>query len=305
MTTAEQAIKHLVVGEENSGDRLDVFVSEELEISRSHAQKLIKEGFVSVNNLVFTKVSKTVKTGQDATVLLPQPKPVEIIPQDIPLDIVYEDEYLAIVNKQQGLTVHPAGESFTNTLVNALLFKIKNLSSINGDVRRGIVHRLDKSGLMVVAKNDFAHVNLSSQIEKKECRRIYFALVEGVLKTDSGTINKPIARSKSDRKKMAVDTNGKKATTLYEVINRYTDNTLVQFELKTGRTHQIRVHSSFLGHPIVGDKAYGFKKQKFNLQGQLLHSKIIEFTHPYSKEIMRFESPLPDYFLKVLSSIQS
>ncbi len=306
MTTDDQTvIKHLVVDEENGGDRLDCFVSEELNISRSRAQKLISDGFVKLNNVVVTKVSKTVKTGDEATVTLPQPKPIEIIAQDIPLDIVYEDEYLAVINKQQGLTVHPAGGSYTNTLVNALLFKIKNLSGINGDIRPGIVHRLDKdtSGLMVVAKNDFAHVDLSGQIERKECRRIYYALVEGVVKTDSGTINQPIARSKSDRKKMAVDAKGKTAVTMYEVITRYADFTLVKFELKTGRTHQIRVHATFLGHPVVGDKSYGYKKQKFNLDGQLLHSKIIEFTHPFTKEHMRFESRLPDYFLKVLSSL--
>jgi 23S rRNA pseudouridine1911/1915/1917 synthase len=306
MTTADQTnIRHMVVGEENSGDRLDVFVSEELNISRSRAQKLIEDGFVSFNNVVLTKVSKSVKTGDEAVVVLPEPEPIELVAQDIPLDIVYEDEYLAVINKQQGLTVHPAGGSYTNTLVNALLFKIKNLSGINGDIRPGIVHRLDKdtSGLMVVAKNDLAHVDLSGQIERKECRRIYYALLEGVVKSDSGTINQPIGRSKTDRKKMAVDAKGKSAVTMYEAVKRYADFTLMKFELKTGRTHQIRVHASFLGHPVVGDKAYGFKKQKFVLNGQLLHSKIIEFTHPVTKEHMRFESQLPDYFLKVLSTL--
>lgn len=295
-----------VIENDGVGERLDVFLSNVAEMTRSKAQKLIKDGQVTVNLNIEQKVSKVLKKGEEILVKVPLPEPISILPQNIDLDIVYQDNDLVVINKQQGLTVHPAGGSFCNTLVNALLYHIKDLSGINGDIRPGIVHRLDKdtSGLMVVAKNDTAHVNLSRQIATKECRRIYYALAEGVIKQDSGIIDQPLARSKVDRKKIAIDPNGRNAVTHFEVIERFANNTLVKYELKTGRTHQIRVHSAFLGHPIVGDKAYGFKRQRFNLVGQLLHSKILEFTHPRTGELMRFESELPDYFLNVLSVLK-
>ena len=306
LTEPKTQFRSFIVQEENSGDRLDVFVGEVAQSSRSNAQKRIKNGLVTLNGKTEDKVSRTLKIGDNVGVTVVAPEPVELVPQDIPLDIVYQDEYLAVINKQQGLTVHPAGGSYKDTLVNALLYHIKDLSGINGDIRPGIVHRLDKdtSGLMVIAKNDFAHVNLSQQIASKECRRIYYALTEGVFKEDSGVIDQPLFRSKTDRKKIAVDPDGRQAITLFNVVERFSANTLVRFELKTGRTHQIRVHSAFIGHPIVGDKVYGFKKQRFDLNGQLLHSKEITFTHPKTGESMHFDSELPDYFRRILSVLK-
>lgn len=306
LTEPKTQFRSFIVQEENSGDRLDVFVGEVAQSSRSNAQKRIKNGLVTLNGKTEDKVSRTLKIGDNVGITIVAPEPIELIPQNIPLDIVYQDEYLAVINKQQGLTVHPAGGSYKDTLVNALLYHIKDLSGINGDIRPGIVHRLDKdtSGLMVIAKNDFAHVNLSQQIASKECRRIYYALTEGVFKEDSGIIDQPLFRSKTDRKKIAVDPDGRQAITLFNVVERFSANTLVRFELKTGRTHQIRVHSAFIGHPIVGDKVYGFKKQRFDLNGQLLHSKEITFTHPKTGESMHFASELPDYFRRILSVLK-
>lgn len=306
LTESKTQFRSFIVQEENFGDRLDVFVGEVAQSSRSNAQKRIKNGLVTLNGKTEDKVSRTLKIGDNVGITIVAPKLIELIPQNIPLDIVYQDEYLAVINKQQGLTVHPAGGSYKDTLVNALLYHIKDLSGINGDIRPGIVHRLDKdtSGLMVIAKNDFAHVNLSQQIASKECRRIYYALTEGVFKEDSGIIDQPLFRSKTDRKKIAVDPDGRQAITLFNVVERFSANTLVRFELKTGRTHQIRVHSAFIGHPIVGDKVYGFKKQRFDLNGQLLHSKEITFTHPKTGESMHFDSELPDYFRRILSVLK-
>ena len=296
----------IVIPEDNDGDRLDTAVSDNLtDISRARCQKLIKDGAVWLNGKI-EKASKTVREGDIAEVLIPELKPVELLPQDIPLDIVWQDENMAVINKQQGLTVHPANGVYTDTLVNALLYHIKDLSGINGDIRPGIVHRLDKdtSGLMVVAKNDVAHRSLAEQISTKTCRRIYYALVEGVVKNDNGFVEKPIGRSKSDRKKMGIVPDGKYAKTFYTVVERFEKNTLVKFELTTGRTHQIRVHTQYLGHPVVGDKTYGFKNQRFDLAGQLLHSKEIRFVHPTTGEQMHFECDLPDYFANVLSKLK-
>jgi len=296
----------IVIPEDNDGDRLDTAVSDNLtDISRARCQKLIKDGAVWLNGKI-EKASKTVREGDVAEVLIPELKPVELLPQDIPLDIVWQDENMAVINKQQGLTVHPANGVYTDTLVNALLYHIKDLSGINGDIRPGIVHRLDKdtSGLMVVAKNDVAHRSLAEQISTKTCRRIYYALVEGVVKNDTGFVEKPIGRSKSDRKKMGIVPDGKYAKTFYTVVERYEKNTLMKFELTTGRTHQIRVHTQYLGHPVVGDKTYGYKNQRFDLAGQLLHSKEIKFVHPTSGEQMHFECDLPDYFANVLSKLK-
>lgn len=299
---------HFYVAEqENTGMRLDIFVSMVAAVTRSNAQKIIKNNQVDLNGVVETKVSHLIKYGDEVLVRLYDAEPIDILPENIPIDIVYQDDDVAVINKQQGLTVHPAGGSFSNTLVNALLYHIKDLSGINGDIRPGIVHRLDKdtSGLMVVAKNDTAHVSLSRQIATKECKRIYYALTEGVLKMDSGIIDQPLARSKIDRKKIAIDQNGRNALTHFEVIERFANNTLVRYELKTGRTHQIRVHSAYIGHPIVGDKAYGFKRQRFVLDGQLLHSKELQFAHPKTGEIMKFNSDLPDYFSRILTILKN
>lgn len=287
--------------------RLDVFIAENSGLTRSHAQKLIDTGAVTVDGVVVTKASSEVK--QDATVHVELPPDVSLnIPaEDIPLEIVYEDGDLLVVNKPQGLTVHPANGVYSGTLVNALLYHVKDLSGINGVLRPGIVHRLDKdtSGLLVVAKNDAAHVELQRQIQTKECKRIYLALLEGNLKSDSGIVDQPIGRSKSDRKKMDIVSDGRNAVTLFTVLERFDGYTLAQFELKTGRTHQIRVHAKYLGHPVVGDKTYGYAKCRWKLNGQLLHAHTLSFTHPTTGKNMTFSTPCPDYFEKILVSLRN
>lgn len=287
---------------EDNFRRLDVFLSENSGLTRSHLQKLLAQGCVTVDGKVVQKASLAVKEGAAVEVNLPDEVPLDVVAQDIPLDIVYQDADLAVINKPQGMTVHPANNVYTDTLVNALLFHVKDLSGINGVLRPGIVHRLDKdtSGLLVIAKNDAAHVELQRQIQCKQCRRIYVALLDGVIKEDSGFVDQPVGRSKSDRKKMDVVPDGRSAQTLFTVLKRYKNYTLCRFELKTGRTHQIRVHAKFLGHPVVGDKTYGSKNCKWNLDGQLLHAQTLSFTHPRTKQEMTFTAPLPQYFLKVL-----
>ena len=287
---------------ETDARRLDVFVAENSGLTRSHVQKLLEQGAVVVDGKQVVKPSCAVNVGSIVSVTLPDEIPLDVVAQDIPLNVVYEDKDLLVINKPQGMTVHPANNVFTDTLVNALLFHVKDLSGINGVLRPGIVHRLDKdtSGLLVVAKNDAAHVELQRQIQCKECRRIYVALLEGVLKEDVGVVNKPIGRSKSDRKKMDIVLDGRSAQTHYTVLRRYDGYTLCQFELKTGRTHQIRVHAKYLGHPVVGDKTYGYKNCRWNLDGQLLHAQTLIFTHPTTGKLMQFSAPLPEYFQKVL-----
>lgn len=287
--------------------RLDVFIAENSGLTRSHAQKIIESNGVTVDGETAVKSSQSVKADSVVIAALPEEVELNVKAENIPLDIVYQDEDLLVVNKPQGMTVHPATGVYTGTLVNALLYHVKDLSGINGVLRPGIVHRLDKdtSGLLVVAKNDESHVELQRQIQCKECRRIYVALLEGVLKQDEGVIDKPIGRSKTDRKKMDIDPNGRAATTLYTVLEKFKNYTLVRFELKTGRTHQIRVHAKYLSHPVVGDKAYGFKTCKFNLEGQLLHAQTLTFTHPKTGKELSFSAPLPDYFEKVLKSLRN
>ncbi len=295
-------MRKLELTAEDNFRRLDVFLSENSGLTRSHLQKLLAQGCVTMDGKVAQKASLAVKEGTVVKVNLPDEVPLDVVAQDIPLDIVYQDADLAVINKPQGMTVHPANNVYTDTLVNALLFHVKDLSGINGVLRPGIVHRLDKdtSGLLVIAKNDAAHVELQRQIQCKQCRRIYVALLDGVIKEDSGFVDQPVGRSKSDRKKMDVVPDGRSAQTLFTVLKRYKNYTLCRFELKTGRTHQIRVHAKFLGHPVVGDKTYGSKNCKWNLDGQLLHAQTLSFTHPRTKQEMTFTAPLPQYFLKVL-----
>lgn len=294
---------------ENNCERLDLFCSQNSSISRSQLQRLIKEGNVTVNGKSAVCKQK-VCVGDEVEILFSEPKKLDLEPVDIPLDVVYEDDYFAVINKQQGLTVH-AGNCYSAepTLVNALLYKLDKLSSINGVIRPGIVHRIDKntSGLLVVAKCDEAHKSLAKQIEEKTCKRTYIALLEGVLKEDEGNISTYINRSDKDRTKMAVteEGDGKFASTDFKVIKRYSEFTLCEFGLRTGRTHQIRVHAKHMGHPVVGDKEYGYKKQRFNLNGQLLHACKLELTHPVSGERMTFTAPLPDYFQKILSVLEN
>lgn len=287
--------------------RADIALSGQLEgYTRSALKKLFEGGAVEINGKV-AKPSQSVSEGDKISVTLPDPVECAARPEDIPIDIVYEDGDVAVINKPQGLTVHAGNGNADGTLVNALLFRLGNLSGIGGVIRPGIVHRIDKntSGLLVVAKNDKAHLSLASQIAEKSCRRTYVALLEGNLKDDMGTVTTYIGRSQTDRTKMAVvpPEKGKIAVTDYTVIDRAQGYTLCRFDLHTGRTHQIRVHAKYLNHPIVGDDVYGRKKREFSLQGQLLHAYRLEFTHPTSGDRLSFTAPLPDYFTAVLKKL--
>lgn len=276
------------------------------DLTRSHIKLLIENGDATLNGKK-VKAGEKLRVGDEISVILPEVKKVETLPEDIELDIIYQDDDLAVINKPQGMVVHPACGNYEHTLVNALLFKLDNLSGINGEIRPGIVHRLDKntSGLLVVAKNDRAHNILAKQIAEKTCSRVYRALLSGVLKSEEGVIETYIARSKENRKKMAVcpDGEGKYAKTHYNVIKLYRGYSYVEFSLSTGRTHQIRVHSKHIGFPVVGDDVYGRKDKRFNLNGQLLHAYKLSFNHPTTNERMTFTAPLPDYFEKVLKGL--
>ncbi len=291
------------------GMRIDVAVTELVEdLTRSGAQRLVQEGLVTVGG---TPVGKNyrLRNGDQVQVTVPEPKPMVAEAQNIPLDIVYEDEDLLVVNKPKGMVVHPAPGNPDGTLVNALLYHCKgSLSGINGVLRPGIVHRIDKdtSGLLIVAKNDFAHLKLAEQIKEHSFTREYRAVVHGNLREDSGTIHAPIGRSQKDRKKMAVtDKNSKDAITHYEVLARYPGFTYIKCRLETGRTHQIRVHMAYLGHPVAGDQVYGPKNTPTELHGQCLHAGLIGFIHPRTGEYIELEAPLPDYFTKILHALEA
>ena len=290
---------------ENIKTRADVFLSTVCDLTRSRLKKLFDDGKITLNGQPI-KANKVVCFNDQIQVEIPPLTNLEVQPKDIPIDIVYQDDDVAVINKQQGLTVHAGNGTDEDTLVNALLYRLDKLSGINGVIRPGIVHRIDKntSGLLVVAKNDTAHLSLARQIEEKTCKRIYVALLEGVLKTDGGTIRTFIGRSKKDRTKMAVTEDGREAVTDYKVLKRYENYTLCEFSLQTGRTHQIRVHAKYLNHPVVGDPEYGYKTQKFKLNGQLLHAKTLRFVHPTTNELVEFNAPIPDYFEDVLKKIK-
>ena len=291
----------------NEQIRLDVFLAKETGASRSNIKTVVESDGVFVNGVLRKKSGFELKEGDEVEFTLPEPKTLDVEPNsEIKLNIVYEDEHFAVINKPQGMVVHPASSYQKNdTLVNALLADLDKLSSINGVIRPGIVHRLDKdtSGLIVVAKTDEAHKSLASQIEKKTARRIYFGLCDGNFKEDNGTIDAPIARNKRDRKKMGIDPDGRRAVTHYTVLERFGKYTLVRFELETGRTHQIRVHSSHIHHPIVGDEVYGGSTALYK-NGQLLHARQLVLAHPISGEKMTFEAELPDYFEDVLEKLR-
>ena len=298
----------LKVTEEYAGLRLDKCISEmNSELTRSRIQKLIEEGCVRVNGKDTNKKT-AVKAGDEIEIEIPEPEILEAIPQNIGLDIIYEDNDVIVVNKKRGMVVHPAPGNYDGTLVNALMYHCGGrLSSINGVIRPGIVHRIDKdtSGLLMVAKNDEAHIKLSQQIKDHSFKRQYFALADGKFKDDKGSINKPIGRNEKDRKKMAVTMkNSKEALTDYEVIHRYEKHTLVKCTLHTGRTHQIRVHLSWAGHPVTGDKVYGPEKQPLFDGGQLLHAFLLGFVHPKTGEYMEFEAEIPEDFKKVLEKLK-
>ena len=295
-----------IVEEKDKGIRIDKYLSDAIEgKSRSFIQGLIEKDSIKVNGKN-PKSNYKLRALDEIEVILPEPEVLKVDAEDIPIDIIYEDDDVVVVNKSQGMVVHPAPGNYNGTLVNALLYHCKNLSSINGVIRPGIVHRIDKdtSGVLVVAKNDEAHTFLSEQLKDHSMKREYYALIEGRLKNDSGTIDKPLARSKKDRLKIAIVEDGKRAVTHYEVIERYNGYTLIKCILETGRTHQIRVHMASIGFPLVGDPVYGFKRQRFKLEGQVLHAKTLGFIHPRTKEYMEFTSELPEYFKELLDKLR-
>lgn len=288
---------------EDIGKRIDVYISSALdELSRSQVQKLIDENNINVNNKNI-KSNYKLREKDIIDVKIPDPQPLEIEAEDIPLDIIYEDKDIIVINKPQNMVVHPAPGHYSGTVVNALLFHCKNeLSGINGVMRPGIVHRIDMdtSGVIVVAKNDSAHKSLALQLSEHSITRKYYCIVDGNIKEDEGTIDKPIGRSTRDRKKMAVVSDGRRAVTHYRVLERYGRYTLIEAQLETGRTHQIRVHLASISHPLLGDTVYGSDKQPYKLKGQVLHAKVLGFIHPSTGEYVEFSSPLPDYFEKLI-----
>lgn len=298
----------MIVAAHRAGERVDVLLSRSIEnMTRSAAAKLLEEGAVLLCGKTVKKNYKTC-AGDEFTVSLPEPEPVDAIPQNIPLDIVYEDNDVIVVNKPVGMVVHPAAGHPDGTLVNALLYHCENsLSGINGSLRPGIVHRIDRdtSGLIIAAKNDLAHQSLAAQLQDHSLYREYEAICVGNLKDDAGTVNAPVGRHPVDRKKMAIDhKNGREAVTHYTVLARYPGYTHVQCRLETGRTHQIRVHMASLGHALLGDVVYGAKKPYPGLVGQCLHARRLTFTHPVSGQKITLECPLPDWFARVLTKLE-
>lgn len=298
---------------DNLNERLDVFLTRmRPDFSRAHIQRLIAEGCVLVGG-VLRKGNFRLKLEDEVSLEVPDAKNVEILPENIPLDILYEDNDIIVINKARGMVVHPAAGISSGTLVNALLYHCRDLSGINGEIRPGIVHRLDKdtSGVMVAAKNDKAHISLAKQIQDKTAHRTYIAIVWNNIKEEAGIIRGDIGRHPTDRKKMAiVQDNGKPAVTHFKVLERFGDCTLVECRLETGRTHQIRVHMTHIGHPLVGDTKYGAArhgkiKGNFAIQGQALHSVSLELTHPTTGERMKFTSPVPDDMEKILNKLRN
>ena len=295
---------------ENEGVRLDSFVTEAFDstYSRSFYKRLIDDGKIKVNGKVITKAGTKIAKGDEIEAEIPEPTPDDsFIAQDIPLDIVYEDSDLLVINKPQGMVVHPAAGHSEGTLVNALLAHCKDdLSDINGVLRPGIVHRIDKdtSGLMLACKNNFTHLKLADMLSRHEIVREYRALVYGYVKEDRGMVDAPIGRSTNDRRKMAVSKDGKSAVTHFEVVERLGEITDMKLVLETGRTHQIRVHMAYINHPVVGDPVYASRRKNYGLVGQALHSQAITFVHPRTGETMHFETDLPDYYKKVIESFK-
>lgn len=298
-----------VVEEEQSGERIDKFLSETLpELSRSYIQKLIKDNQVTANEKV-VKANYKLNAGDVLYLEEPELKEPDILPENIPLKILYEDADFLVVNKPKGMVVHPSAGHYSGTLVNALMYHCKDeLSGINGVMRPGIVHRIDMdtTGSLLVCKNDFAHNDIAQQLKEHSITRIYHAIVHGVLKEDEGTIHAPIGRHPIERKKMSInEKNGKDAVTHYKVIQRFDNFTYIQCQLETGRTHQIRVHMSSIRHPLLGDEIYGPAKCPYKLQGQTLHAKTIGIIHPRTKEYIEVDAPLPEYFTKLLKKLEN
>ena len=295
------------INSEEEGQRIDKYLSIMIEgKSRSFVQGLIDEKKVKANSKVI-KSNYKIKKGDFIEVEVPEPVELNVSAEEMNLDIVYEDEDVLVVNKEKGIVVHPAPGNYTGTLVNGILHHCSDLSGINGVIRPGIVHRIDKdtSGILVIAKNDEAHNDLAAQFKEHSIKREYYALVEGKFSKVEGTVDKPISRDKKERIKMAINSDGKRAVTHYEVLEQYDKGvSLVKCTLETGRTHQIRVHMASIGHPLVGDLVYGYKRQKFNIEGQALHAKTLGFIHPRTKEYMEFTSELPNYFKELLEKLR-
>lgn len=305
----EERIIELTVEAENEGKRLDAFVSGEItDLSRNYAQNLIEDGRVKVNGELVTSKKHKVKVGDALYVDFPEPEVLDVVAQDIPIEIVYEDEDVIVVEKPRGMVVHPSPGNYDGTLVNALMYHCGgSLSSINGTIRPGIVHRIDKdtSGLLMVAKNNAAHESLAEQLKAHSCKREYTALVYDNIKEDELTIDKPIGRDEKNRLRRGVfGSNPKNAVTHIKVVRRYGKYTLVKARLETGRTHQIRVHMSYIRHPLVGDELYGPKKQTLPVKGQMLHAGLLGFVHPRTGKYMEFRSELPEYFTDILGKIE-
>lgn len=300
--------KEYKIEQDLAGMRLDKAISEkDSKLSRSMVQKMLDNGDILVNGKA-VKASYKLSSGDTVEITYEEPKEADLKPENIPLDIIYQDDDILVVNKQKGLVVHPGNGNPDGTLVNAIMAICKDsLSGIGGEIRPGIVHRIDKdtSGLLIVAKNDFAHINVSEQIKKHEVKKTYIALVRGVIKENNATIDMPISRSKNDRVKMAVAKDGKNAVTHFKVLQRYNGYTLLEVNIETGRTHQIRVHMSQIGYPLVGDTVYSNGKNPFGVEGQMLHSSKLEFVHPRTGKKLMFEAELPEYFQNVLKELES
>ena len=300
-------MEKIIVQNNEKGVRLDSYITKKLnDLSRANIQRLIQDGNILVNSAK-QKISYKVNSGDKIEITIPEPKKIDLKPQDIKVEIVYEDNDIIVVNKPKGLVVHPAVGNPDGTLVNAIMNICKDsLSGIGGEVRPGIVHRLDKdtTGLLIVAKNDKAHINLSEQIKNREVKKIYIALVRGNIPENEATINMPIGRSTKDRKKMAVVKNGKEAVTHFKVIDRFKNYTLLEIKIDTGRTHQIRVHMAEIGYPVVGDMVYSNGKNEFGVEGQMLHAKSLDFKHPITGKNMHLEAELPKYFKDIIDKLK-
>ncbi len=300
-------MKEIIVDQKNK-ERIDKYITNRIpDLSRMMVQKLIEENQILVNEKT-VKTSYSVQKGDKITITIPEIKKTALKPQDIPLDIIYEDNDILVVNKAKGMVVHPAAGNPEGTLVNAVMAHCKeNLSGIGGELRPGIVHRLDKdtSGLLIIAKNDKSHIQMSKQIQNREVKKIYIALVRGVIPENEATINMPIGRSIQDRKKMAVTKKGKEAITHFQVLERFDKYTLLKIKIDTGRTHQIRVHMAEIGYPVVGDILYSNGKNEFGIEGQMLHAISLDFKHPITQKLLHLKAPLPEYFEEVLKKLRN